>query len=116
MDTHTTITYSYNNTKNNITKGIEYKNTIIDDDKIFNTTYTNLLSNDGLTENYIESFNKLLKDKKNIYEQIGNSKNNSEWNIKEFENNTVKKEYKEPYNKFNFKDAIINKEIQHLLK
>lgn len=98
MDTFTSFTYSFQKQNDIHTKKIEYISTMQDNDKVMSTSYNNIYKNN---QQY-ESFNKLLKDSHDVYEQIGNSRNKSNWDIKEFHNQTLKKEYCEKYDKHSF--------------
>ena len=51
-------------------------------------------------------FTKITVDK--IYEKIGNSQNKNSWNVKEFLNTNLEKEYKESYINNDFKDILVN--------
>ena len=84
------------------TKKIEYKSTVRDDDKILSTSYNNVMSD----KEQIESFNKLLQSQKNTYEQVGSSKNKNDWNVKEYHNSSLNKEYMDPYAKHTFQQYI----------
>ena len=55
-----------------------------------------------------ENFNKLYKNGDKIYEKIGNSQNKNSWNVKEFLNTNLEKEYKESYINNDFKDILVN--------
>ena len=100
------ITFSKNNLENNqnITKKIDYKCSITLDDQIYSTTYNNSINNDILNEN----FNKLYKNGDKIYEKIGNCQNKNSWNVKEFLNTNLEKEYRESYINNDFKDILVN--------
>jgi len=100
------ITFSKNNLENNqnITKKIDYKCSITLDDQVYSTSYNNSINNNILNEN----FNKLYKNGDKIYEKIGNSQNKNSWNIKEFLNTNLEKEYKESYINNDFKDILVN--------
>jgi len=111
MNESTSISYSYTNINNEISKKIEYKSTIADKDnkKILSTMYNNNIVNNNGVENITESFNKFIKDDTDngkIYEQIGNSKNRNNWDIKEFDNHVLNNEYRENYNKISFKPIL----------
>jgi len=100
------ITFSKNNLENNqnITKKVDYKCSITLDDQVYSTSYNNSINNNILNEN----FNKLYKNGDKIYEKIGNSQNKNSWNIKEFLNTNLEKEYKESYINNDFKDILVN--------
>ena len=100
------ITFSKNNLENNqnITKKVDYKCSITLGDQVYSTSYNNSINNDILNEN----FNKLYKNGDKIYEKIGNSQNKNSWNIKEFLNTNLEKEYKESYINNDFKDILVN--------
>lgn len=100
------ITFSKNNLENNknITKKIDYKCSITLDNQVYSTSYNNSINNNILNEN----FNKLYKNGDNIYEKIGNSQNKNSWNVKEFLNTNLEKEYKESYINNDFKDVLVN--------
>jgi hypothetical protein len=102
METYTSITYSLHEKNNEIVKKIEYNSTLKDDNKMINTYYNNSISNDVQNE----SFTKMLKDNKDIFEQIGVSQNKEDWKIKEFHNNDYQKEYTDDYNKHSFMKTI----------
>ena len=97
------ITFSKNNLENNqnITKKIDYKCSITLDDQVYSTSYNNSINNNILNEN----FNKLYKNGDKIYEKIGNSQNKNSWNVKEFLNTNLEKEYKESYINNDFNDS-----------
>jgi hypothetical protein len=99
MNTFTSITYSHSkqNGSDEVRK-VEYKSTAEGNGQMMSTSYNSVVENDCVTE----SFNKLLKQDYNVYEQIGNSHNKNDWNIKEFHNNSLNKEYKDEYAKHNF--------------
>lgn len=99
MNTFTSVTYSFQTHNDTDTiKKIEYISTVQDDEKMMHTSYNNILRNNEQQE----TFNKLFKEKTNVYEQIGNSRNKSNWKIKEFNNQTLSKEYNEIYDKHKF--------------
>lgn len=100
------ITFSKNNLENNqnITKKVDYKCSITLDDQVYSTSYNNSINNNILNEN----FNKLYKNGDKIYEKIGNSQNKNSWNIKEFLNTKLEKEYIESYINNDFKDILVN--------
>jgi hypothetical protein len=100
------ITFSKNNLENNqnITKKVDYKCSITLDDQVYSTSYNNSINNNILNEN----FNKLYKNGDKIYEKIGNSQNKNSWNVKEFLNTNLEKEYKESYINNDFKDILVN--------
>ena len=100
------ITFSKNNLENNqnITKKIDYKCSITLDNQVYSTSYNNSINNNILNEN----FNKLYKNGDKIYEKIGNSQNKNSWNVKEFLNTNLEKEYKESYINNDFKDILVN--------
>ncbi len=98
MDTFTSFTYSFQKQNDMQTKKIEYISTMQDNDKVMSTYYNNMYKNNEQSE----SFNKLLKDNHNIYEQVGNSLNKSNWTIKEFHNQKLNKEYNDKYDKHTF--------------
>lgn len=100
------ITFSKNNLENNqnITKKIDYKCSITLDEQVYSTSYNNSINNNILNEN----FNKLYKNGDKIYEKIGNSQNKNSWNVKEFLNTNLEKEYKESYINNDFKDILVN--------
>jgi hypothetical protein len=100
------ITFSKNNLENNqnITKKIDYKCSITLDKQVYSTSYNNSINNNILNEN----FNKLYKNGDKIYEKIGNSQNKNSWNVKEFLNTNLEKEYKESYINNDFKDILVN--------
>lgn len=102
METYTSITYSVHKKNDQAITKIEYTSSLKDDNKIVNTYYNNNISDDI----HNESFTKTLKDKRDIYEQIGVSSDKKEWNVKEYHNNSCQKEYKEPYDVHNFDKCI----------
>lgn len=111
MSTKTSFTYSYNNIDDvSISKVIEYKTSYTDNDNnTLATSYKNTIEND----NMCESFNKLFINNKETNEQIGVSVNKDDWNLKEFHNDDLLKEYKEdydkhPYYKYYLEDKLHN--------
>ena len=101
-----TIQLTEDNFSNNNTTKFEYKYSQIDNNKLSSTSYTNSIDSSGS----IESFNKLYKENNIIHEKIGNSTNKKSWNIKEFINTNLEKEYNDSYDsiifKFNDVDCI----------
>lgn len=99
MKTTTKITYTQNSQDNQeLSTSIKYETYSTEGDNVFSTSYVNTVEN----QQRKESFNKLLKNKNNIYEQIGNSYNENNWQIKEFVNNDLKKEYDDNYQNHTF--------------
>jgi urate oxidase len=103
MNTFTSITYSHSkqNDSDEIRK-VEYKSTVEENGQLMSTSYNNIMKNDSISE----SFNKLLKRDYDVYEQVGNSQNKNDWQVKEFHNNSLNKEYKDPYAKHNFDNCL----------
>jgi hypothetical protein len=105
MNTFTSITYSFNKKDDvDIFKQIEYKSTTLDTNKSMSTYYNNIVTD----KEQKESFNKLLKSNNDTYEQIGNSKNKTDWDIKEYHNNILNKEYRDSYNTHNFTKQLLD--------
>tara|TARA_B110000483_G_scaffold158557_2_gene188174 strand:+ start:2622 stop:3005 length:384 start_codon:yes stop_codon:yes gene_type:complete len=82
---------------------INYTSSILRDNKIWSTTYKNIIDDKSINE----TFNKLHKDGNNIYEKVGISENKNPWIIKEFSNSVLEKEYNTSYNNNNFKNILI---------
>jgi len=82
---------------------INYTSSILSDNKIWSTTYKNIIDDKSINE----TFNKLHKDGNNIYEKVGISENKNPWIIKEFSNSVLEKEYNTSYNNNNFKNILI---------
>tara|TARA_B000000437_G_scaffold219162_2_gene200157 strand:- start:1682 stop:2047 length:366 start_codon:yes stop_codon:yes gene_type:complete len=114
------ITFTKDNLDNNknIIKKIEYKYTHLNDDKLWSTYYINKIDNNGSKE----TFNKLYKNGNNVYEKIGNSNNKDSWDIKEFFNTNLEKQYVDNYHNISFNDNLLDAcenipiENQNLLK
>lgn len=112
METYTNVSYSQHIKGNNeVSTQIKYDISQIDKDKLFNTSYTKKLE-PGMVS---ESFNKLFKQNEDTYQQIGNSKNGQKWQIKEFDNNNLKKEYSDDYRNHIFDENLIEKS-QYVIK
>lgn len=110
MNTFTSITYSHSKQKDTgEVRTVEYKSTIEDTEQMISTSYTSVIKPDSVSE----SFNKLLKQDYNVYEQVGNSLNKNDWNIKEFHNNSLNKEYKDEYAKHNFENCLNLEDAEH---
>jgi hypothetical protein len=108
MDTYTSITYSKNSSSKDCCgtiEKLEYNSSIQDNDKLMRTSYVNTMN--SLTNDQYESFNKLLKNRNDLYEQVGSSHNRSDWNVKEFHNAKLNKEYNDAYSKHNFDQALL---------
>ena len=102
----TSITFSKDNLTDDLTtRKIEYKYSVMSGNKLWTTTYNNIINNNELNE----SFNELTRDNNNnIFEKVGKSKNKNCWNIKEFCNSIENKKYKNDYNRYNFNDLLFN--------
>lgn len=99
MATKKTLSYSIENTGNNITKEFQYSDYSKSDDKQENILlYKSIMRG----SESLESFNKLYKYDDNISEIIGNSKNKHSWKIKQYKNNLFQKQYKEDYDRIKF--------------
>jgi len=100
------ITFTKDNlhSSDNIIHKIEYKHTILSGDNLWTTFYNNKIDNNGS----VETFNKLHKKGDIIYEKIGNSHNKDSWNIKEFLNTILKKQYVDNYQNNNFNDNLLD--------
>ena len=109
IDTNTSFIYSIHKNNNNTIRKIEYNNTVRDADKMIDTHYNNTIKN---TEQF-ESFTKLLKDKSDVYEQVGSSKNKTDWTVKEFHNSALQKKYTDKYTKHKFDEHIMDY-MQHM--
>lgn len=108
MDTFTSITYSKKQNSKDCgvaVEKLEYNSSIQDNDKLMRTSYVNTI--DSVNNKQCESFNKLLKNRGELYEQVGNSHNRSDWNVKEFHNTKLNKEYIDSYCKHNFDQALL---------
>lgn len=101
MKTFTSVTFSQGTDDDDSSfQKIDYQETVTINDNTFSTMYS--LHKDGNGEKSVESFNKILKNDKYLFEQIGNSKNKDKWNIKEFENNNLQRQYKDNYDQHKF--------------
>tara|TARA_B110001450_G_scaffold255830_2_gene284392 strand:+ start:1581 stop:1961 length:381 start_codon:yes stop_codon:yes gene_type:complete len=101
-----TITFSKDNfdSPSNIIHKIEYKHTTFSGDNLWVTYYNNKIDNNGI----VETFNKLHKNGDDVYEKIGNSQNKNSWDIKEFLNTIVKKQYVDNYQDNNFNQNLLD--------
>ena len=108
MDTFTSITYSKKQSAANSStvEKLEYNSSIQDNNKLMNTSYVNTIN--SMDNDQYESFNKLLKNNSELYEQVGSSHNQSDWNVKEFHNTKLNKEYNDPYCKHNFDQDVLD--------
>jgi len=105
------ITFTKDNfDSENIIHKIEYKHTILSGNKLLSTSYKNKTDNNGS----LETFNKLQKEGNNIYEKIGISQNKNSWNIKEFLNTILKKQYVDKYQNNNFNETILDAVINNV--
>jgi hypothetical protein len=110
MNKKTSFTYSYNSDDISTSKIIEYNTSYTDSkNNILYTSYKNSITDDKI----YESFNKLYINDNNKNEQVGISINKDDWNLKEFHNDNLLKEYKEcyekhPYNKIYLEDKFYN--------
>lgn len=115
MNTFTSVTYSCSKQDGAAeVQKIEYKSTVEDkdNDQLMSTSYTSVIKNDNISE----SFNKLLKQDYDVYEQVGHSHNKTDWNVKEFHNQNLDKEYKDDYAKHKFDNCItLATQNSHLL-
>jgi len=100
------ITFSKDNIDSpaNITHKIEYRHTILSGDNLWTTSYNNKTDKNGI----IETFNKLHKNGDDVYEKIGNSQNKNSWDIKEFLNTILKKQYVDNYQDNNFNQNLLD--------
>ena len=107
MEKRASFTYSIENNNNNITKEIQYSDYSKQDNEESMLLYKNVMRNNDI----MESFNKICKSDDDVDEIIGNSKNKSDWKIKQFKNNMLHKKYREDYNrlKFNINPDMIEK-------
>lgn len=114
MKKFTSVTFSQGTDDNDITfKKIDYQETVTIQDNTFSTLYS--LKQDNKSEDSVESFNKILKNNNYIFEQIGNSKNKNDWEIKEFENNNLHKQYNDQYNEHKF-DIPYDNFTNHMIR
>ena len=105
MDNYTSLTYSITTNNDKKTTKIEYNSAITDNSgKQILTYYNNTINN----KEQREAFSKILKDNKNTYEKLGCSTNKSDWNIQEYYNNKINKEYYDNYSKHNFDEYLIS--------
>ena len=88
----------------NIIHKIEYRHTILSGDNLWTTSYNNKIDKNGI----IETFNKLHKNGDDVYEKIGSSQNKNSWNIKEFLNTILKKQYVDNYQNNNFNQNLLD--------
>jgi len=102
MDTYTSVTYSIQKHNDDTVKKIEYNSTITDNEKQISTYYNQTINNDKTQE----SFTKLFRNKSEIYEQIGCSQSQSDWNVQEYHNNNLQKQYVDPYPTHNFDKCL----------
>lgn len=115
INTFTSVTYSCSKQDDEPeVRTIEYKSTVEDKatDHMMSTSYTSVIKNDSTSE----SFNKLLKQEHEVYEQVGHSHNKTDWSVKEFHNQNLDKEYKDDYDKHKFDNCItLATQNSHLL-
>lgn len=102
VDTYTSITYSVEKHNNDTVQKVAYSSTIKDADKMIDTHYNNTVKNNEQNE----SFSKLFKNRDNIYEQIGNSKNKKDWTVQEYHNSSFQKKYVDKYTNHKFDECI----------
>jgi len=88
----------------NIIHKIEYRHTILSGDNLWTTSYNNKIDKNGI----IETFNKLHKNGDDVYEKIGSSQNKNSWDIKEFLNTILKKQYVDNYQNNNFNQNLLD--------
>tara|TARA_B100001142_G_C14092388_1_gene561793 strand:+ start:82 stop:456 length:375 start_codon:yes stop_codon:yes gene_type:complete len=88
----------------NIIHKIEYRHTILSGDNLWTTSYNNKTDKNGI----IETFNKLHKNGDDVYEKIGSSQNKNSWDIKEFLNTILKKQYIDNYQDNNFNQNLLD--------
>lgn len=94
METHTNVSYSQTMKGDvQVSRKVRYDISQLGEDKVLNTSYTSTVEGDRT----LESFNKLMKHKGNVYQQIGNSTDGEDWMIKEFNNNELNREFKDAY-------------------
>ena len=100
------ITFTKDNldSPSNIIHKIEYKHTVFSGDNFWATSYNNKIDNNGI----IETFNKLHKNGDDVYEKIGSSQNKNSWDIKEFLNTILKKQYVDDYQDNNFNQNLLD--------
>lgn len=101
MKTFTSVTFSQGTYDDDSSfKKIDYQETMTINDNTFTKMYS--LHQDGNGQKNVESFNKILKNDKYLFEQIGSSKNKDDWVIKEFENNNLQRQYNDNYEQHKF--------------
>jgi hypothetical protein len=120
MPKKTSFTYSYNNIDDtNITKSMEFKSYYTDNDNnVFSVSYKNNISGNGGTgdgNNMQESFNKMFINKHEIKEQIGMSVNKDDWELKEYHNNDLLRQYKEHYDKHPYYRYYLENKLNDIL-
>lgn len=113
MSTVTSFTYSYNNVDNvEVDKKFEYKTVYTDNNNnIWSSVYTNKTTNN----NMYESFNKTYKSNMDeVKEQVGNSLNQDNWNIKEYNNYIEEKNYVENYEKYPYYNYYVENTLHNI--
>jgi hypothetical protein len=107
MKTITTFSYTIKNDNQNIVKELQYSDYANKNNEEIRLLYKNILDHDQT----IESFNKLKKSRNEVNEIIGNSRNKKPWQIQEYKNSLLQREYKTDYdsNSFNINHEMIEK-------
>lgn len=104
-ETFTNVLYSQHVKGNNeVSKQIKYDISRIENDVVMSTSYTKKIDGDLVSE----SFNRLCKNKEDTYQQIGNSHNKNDWQIKEFHGDNMMKEYNDSYKNHIFDENILD--------
>jgi hypothetical protein len=99
MENRTSFTYTIENKNNKTIKELEYSNYSKNTDNEENMLlYKNIMKDDVI----MESFNKLCKYGKNTREIVGNSRNKSDWKIRQYQNSIFERKYVEDYDTLNF--------------
>jgi len=119
MPKKTSFTYSYDNIDDTyINKSMEFKTCYTDDnDTVYSVSYKNNIDINSKTGNndMKESFNKLFINKKDVKEQIGMSVNKKDWELKEYHNNDLLKQYKEHYDEHPYYRYYLENKLSDIL-
>lgn len=104
METQTNVSYSQTMKGNvQVSQMVKFDISQVFNNRVLNTSYSSTV--EGKTTR--ESFNKLMKHRDDVYQQIGNSTNGEDWTIKEFSNDKLNKEFKDAYDNHKFDRPLI---------
>jgi hypothetical protein len=99
MENRTSFTYTIENKNNKTIKELQYSDYSKSTDNEENMLlYKNVINDDEI----LESFNKLFKYGNDTREIVGNSRNKSNWKIRQYNNSTFERKYVEDYDRLNF--------------